>query len=178
MDRRQVKTRQAVYKAFVSLLGEKSYSAITIQDILDRADIGRSTFYAHFKTKDDLLDGLCGEIFGHVFAEKNESEPTHDFSKKKGLISELTHVLYHLKDNEGYVKAILASDSAEVFMRYFREHLRAVFEGEIEIVPFEIPRDYYLNHLVSGFVETVRWGMSNDCTPEELVRLFERLYMR
>ncbi len=55
LDRRSRRTEQALTVALIDLLGEKNYDAITIQDIVDRADVGRSTFYAHFQTKDDLL---------------------------------------------------------------------------------------------------------------------------
>jgi len=54
-DRRVRRTRQALTHALIDLVLEKRYDAITIQDLLDRADIGRSTFYAHYRGKEDLL---------------------------------------------------------------------------------------------------------------------------
>ncbi len=54
-DRRSQRTRQLLSEAFVQLLREKGYSAITVSDIIERADIGRSTFYSHYRDKDDLF---------------------------------------------------------------------------------------------------------------------------
>lgn len=67
MDRRSQRTRRAIYEAFSGLLARKKYSQITVQEILDAADIGRSTFYAHFSTKEDLLREIRDELFGHIF---------------------------------------------------------------------------------------------------------------
>ena len=67
MDRRQKKTRKAVFEAFTALLEKKPYSKISVQEILDAADIGRSTFYAHFETKDELLRALCTDILTMSF---------------------------------------------------------------------------------------------------------------
>jgi AcrR family transcriptional regulator len=54
-DRRVQRTRRQLHQALLSRILEKKYEAITVQDILDRADIGRSTFYTHFRDKDELL---------------------------------------------------------------------------------------------------------------------------
>ncbi|MGO4838809.1 helix-turn-helix domain-containing protein, partial [Rhizobiaceae sp. 2RAB30] len=56
IDRRVARTRTALYDALVALIRLKAYEEITVEDILREADIGRATFYAHFTSKDDLLE--------------------------------------------------------------------------------------------------------------------------
>jgi len=174
MDRRQQKTRRAVFKAFTSLLEKKPYSKISVQEIIDEADIGRSTFYSHFGTKDELLRAMCTDIFDHVFSDPLASESTHDFSLSgRDLKGEVTHILYHLRDNRASIKSILSCESGEMFMRYFKEYLARFFEKELEKHTFGVPKDYMLNHTVCDFAETVRWWMKNgDYSPENVAGFF------
>ena len=74
------KTREAVFSAFTKLLKDEPYSKSTVQEIIDTADIGRTTFYAHFETKDDLLSSLCTESI-----HRKKSVPS---SLKRSLPSE------------------------------------------------------------------------------------------
>ena len=67
MDRRQRKTRESIFGAFVELMSEKDFAHITVGEVIDRANVGRATFYAHFETKDFLLKELCRELFDHIF---------------------------------------------------------------------------------------------------------------
>ena len=55
VDRRVVRTRATLRQALHPLILKKGYEAVTIKDICDAANVGRSTFYAHFKSKDDLM---------------------------------------------------------------------------------------------------------------------------
>ena len=174
MDRRQKKTRKAVFEAFTGLLGTKSYSNISVQEIIDAANIGRSTFYAHFETKDELLHALCREIFEHVFSDELPKEDTHDFSsREKDLVGEITHILYHLNDNRPYIKSILSCESGEIFMNYFKEYLAELFSGELDKHRSDVPQDYMLNHMVCDFAETVRWWMKHaQYSAEDISRFF------
>lgn len=174
MDRRQQKTRKAIFDAFIRLLERKSFGNITVQEIIDEANIGRSTFYAHFETKDELLRAMCTEIFEHVFSAELEKERTHDFSEGgSALDREITHILYHVHDSRRYISGILSSESGDLFMRYFKEYLKTLFESAGIAQQPGIPRDYIMNHLVCDFAETVRWWMRNErYTPEEISSFF------
>lgn len=176
MDRRMQKTRESIFNAFSSLLSHKRYSKITVQEIIDEANIGRSTFYSHFETKDDLLKALCNDIFDHIFSEKLISESTHDFSCAcNDLEAKTTHILYHLKDSKRNIKGILSCESGELFLSVIKTYLDQLFSRFITKDSLEgVPKEYVVNHMAGSFVETVRWWIENDMaqSPEELTRYF------
>jgi AcrR family transcriptional regulator len=69
LDPRARRTRQLLQGAFVALLAEKSFHAITVQDIAERATVNRATFYAHFEDKQELLDSCVSETFRQQVAD-------------------------------------------------------------------------------------------------------------
>jgi AcrR family transcriptional regulator len=77
-DGPQTKTnkRDDIYAAFAKLLSKEPYSAITVKEIIDLANVGRSTFYSHFETKDDLLASISDDLFEHVFITQGKGEAT------------------------------------------------------------------------------------------------------
>ncbi len=178
MDRRQQKTREAIFKAFNRLLEKKHFNNITVQEILDEANVGRSTFYSHFETKDALLKEMCTDIFHHIFSHELQSEVSHDFScSDHGLQEKIMHLLYHLKDNKGNVLGVLSGESGELFMRYFREYLTTMFDQYPECLKEGVPRDFALNHLAGSFAEAVKWWIRTKMkmTPEELAGYYLKL---
>ena len=177
MDRRQKKTRRAVFDAFTKLLTKKNYANITVQEIIDEADIGRSTFYSHFETKDELLKELCREILDHVFDDEHLKRCTYcarsDCDKFEKIAD---HILFHIGESRAYIKSLLSSESGELFMRFFKEDLREQFSRIITFEDVDIPLDFRLNHIVCEFAETVRWWMKNDSiTPNEISRYYMRV---
>ena len=179
MDRRRQKTRNAIFDAFGTLLSSKSYSRITVQEIIDEADIGRTTFYSHFQTKDDLLKEMCTDLFEHVFSEDLSAESTHDFSMQTGdPHAMITHILYHLLDNKRNIIGILTCESGELFLGFFRQYLNELMAvrllGDTRHHTKKVSHDFLLSHITGSFVSMVQWWIKNKLrqTPEELTDSF------
>lgn len=175
MDRRQQKTRQAIFGAFSNLLAQKSFGNITVQEIIDEANVGRSTFYAHFETKEDLLKAMCTDIFQHVFSHDLEQESNHDFSHAgHDFEKEITHILYHLQDNRENLKGLFSCESGNIFMKYFKSYLCEMFPAYVEKLHYHAPAEYILNIAIGSFAETVRWWITEneEYTPEQIASFF------
>lgn len=179
MDRRQQKTRTAIFSAFTSLLAEKSYSKITVQEIIDAANVGRTTFYAHFETKDDLLKELCEELFGHIIGSAMDCTHTHGlYSDRSAPESVFCHLLQHLQENDKNIIALLSCESSEMFLRFFKDSLnelvRSQFINQNRKANTDIPEDFLINHISGSFVEMVLWWIKGHRkqTPEDLDRYF------
>lgn len=162
MDRRQKKTREAIFKAFSELLSKKEFSQITVAEIIELADVGRATFYAHFETKESLLEQLCHELFCHVFDSQLNcpSEHKHIFECDT-TSSVFEHLYHHFSKNDNNILGLLASRNNDVFLRYFKENLKELVKSQLHLFKndgeVELPLDFRINHICSTFVETLRW---------------------
>ena len=173
MDRRQRKTRQAIFEAFSELLETNRYENITVGDIIERADIGRSTFYSHFETKDTLLKAICSDIFEHIFKGDICDYPGHT----ENLQEKLAHILWHLKDHNKDVIGLLSCESADMFMGYIRDYLTELFSMHIGEFSKDVPDDFLLNHLTSSFCAAIKWCVKKklDISPEATAEYFMKL---
>lgn len=179
MDRRQQKTRTAIFSAFEKLLSKKNYNKITVQEIIDEANIGRTTFYAHFETKDDLLKALCEELFGHIMDSALDCSHTHGlYSNGNVPESIFCHLLQHLQENDKNILGLLSCESNDIFLRYFKsclsELIRTQFRNSIMQKTCDVPADFLINHISGSFVEMVLWWINGNLkyTPEQLDRYF------
>lgn len=179
MDRRQQKSRNAILNAFEELLAQRNYDKITVQQIIDKANVGRTTFYAHFETKDALLEEMCTNLFHHVFDNHPEVESTHDFSLSEGSFHKIvTHILYHLKDNGSNISKLLTGESSDIFLRYFTGYLNKLVVdcllGEMKRQNFVVPTSFLRNHVSGSFVIMVQWWIKNGMkeSPEDLAEYF------
>jgi len=179
MDRRQRKTKEAIFGAFTELLSEKRYGSITVGEIIERADIGRATFYAHFETKDFLLKELSHELFCHVFdllKGKNDHH-RHIFECNEGSFVFL-HLFKHIEGNDNQLKMLLSFRNNELFLQYFKSGLKDLL-ADIDAIGREgiaraLPREYWLEHIADAFIGTLRyWSVcAPDMSAEEINTLF------
>ena len=179
MDRRQKKTREAIFEAFTALLSRKHFSQITVGEIIEKADIGRATFYAHFETKDFLLKELCEELFCHIFDATQEGEHTHKhIFTCDAPSSVVVHLLQHLQKNDNQILTLLACENNGLFMQYFKESLKDLIRKYPDLFGAkrvkDIPAEYWINYISSTFVETVKWWIDNGMkeTPYDLSNYF------
>ena len=179
MDKRQIKSRAAIYRAFGECLKEAPYSQITVEDILKRSSVSRSTFYAHFKTKDDMVDSLIENIFHHVFSHALHQESTHDFSNESVLDYPhlFTHVLYHLRDEQELISVLFQSACRDRILEKLRENILPLVSRCVKDDVFpkkDVPEQMQIRHIAESFIVLVNYWFEQGCdtSPEETTERF------
>ena len=180
MDKRTERTLDNIYEAFTKLVNSKDYDDITIQDILDESGVGRSTFYTHFKTKDELLLRISKSIFDHVFSHSLQEEKSHDFSKDNFYDYRhlVTHILYHIRDEKELISGVLSSKGNDIFLDEFRSHLQKFADSYYNNYPYNpnniLPLDLKKSTMIESFITIIKYWISDgfEETPEKLTDMF------
>ena len=121
-DRRVRRTRAAIQAALTQLILEKGYDAVTVTDIIDRADIGRSTFYAHFTDKRDVFDDTIEELSGFLREHSGDGGGMFAFSLP---------MFEHIVEQRPVVRALFGNDGHSSAMRSTTVALRGVVLDEL-----------------------------------------------
>ena len=176
-DRRSLRTRQLVSDAMMQLMREKRYSAITVQDVLERAGIGRSTFYAHYFDKDDALASVV-ELMLATFDERlRRSEGAQGIVPSLELFRHAAEQrLFFQAMTRGQVGERLWEMSQTLLSRNIERALEQVREAEsAQVVPLPVMAHY----LAGAFFNMFKWWLEADMpyTPEQMDSIFQRLAM-
>jgi AcrR family transcriptional regulator len=177
-DRRTRKTRQILRDALLTLLKAKRYEDISVQDIIERADVARSTFYVHYVDKDDLLTGKHG-----IFAENlGEQMLAHAGKRSASAFSSRTW-FYHIQD-QGEILKLIAKDSA---MELAMKTLRGIIHNSIQdgmqvhdqMKAANVPLPLMVDYLADTLMTLIKWWFKNDMkyTPEQMDKMFQELVM-
>ena len=157
MDPRRERTSAAIRQAFVSLLCERDYAGITVQDILERAQVGRGTFYAHFRNKEELLAAQVRLVCEHSL----EGEGDADARDAGNPVGQVQHVLERLLEDRNGLRALVRGDSAERFADCLRHEIvrraRAAVPEHPGGAAGRMEREFLVHHIGASFVGMVRW---------------------
>jgi AcrR family transcriptional regulator len=172
-DRRSQRTRQALGDALVDLMMEKGYDAISVKDIIDHANVGRSTFYAHFADKEELfvsqLDRVVDVLSQHKPGENSNGNP---FFPSLGLFR-------HIHDQWKLYKILTWDSGVDLLTRHLHKSLSEKVEQNLLArgQAFEVPVPIIANFLAGSFLTLIKWWLDNKMTysPEQMDDIFQKL---
>ncbi len=179
-DRRVQRTRNMLFEAFLDLMMEKGYDAITVQDIIDRANVGRSTFYSHFADKEQLLLGSFGQLSEFLKLQR-VNYPIPEVSGEYRFGFSLA-MLQHVQSHKRIYKATVGKKGGAIVLQHMQRMLADLTRDEIAaFLPYStslpIPQDVAVDFVVNTFLTLLTWWMERNmpCSAAEMDRIFHRL---
>ena len=178
-DRRVLRTRNLLFEAFVDLMIEKGYEAITIQDIIDRANIGRSTFYLHFTDKEQLLLSSIDQLREFIKEQRinrSGSEVLGEYQFGFSLA-----MLQHAQSHKHLYKAIVGKKGGATVMYHMKQMLTALIGEDVAALltntSLLIPGEAVIDFVVNTFITLLTWWMEQNmpCSAAEMDRVFHKL---
>ena len=175
-DPRVRRTRDRLGDALIELLVEKPFDDITVQDVLDRAAVSRSTFYSHFKDKNDLFLSDADDFFAALATALSR------FGDKSERVVPVCELFAHIAEVQPFYKALIESGRIHDVWELGREHFARGIEQRLAEIPRarSIPaerRGLVAHGLAGSLVALVSWwvqrGMSE--SPQEMDALFHQL---
>jgi AcrR family transcriptional regulator len=179
VDRRVRRTRQLLRDALLALITEKGYARVTVQDIIDRADVGRSTFYVHFRDKEDLLVYGLEELRSPFGPELHASDPSQP---QRPAPSSTLAVFEHFAHYRDVWKAMAGRRGADTFTQYLHGFLSELLRDQLSArapdSQTQVPVDALVEFAASTLIGLgMHWWLGNDLphTPQEIDQIYRRL---
>lgn len=179
-DRRVRRTHDLLRAALLALIQEKGYHRITVQDILDRADVGRSTFYAHFRDKDDLLRSGFEDVRAALDSERAAAEAgavkSTDFLRPLLVVFEHVEEHRHLwcamtqKGGADLITRVMSESVAELVQEHFRSHFAEDKTDEMQL-------EAAMQFVRGACIGLLIWWLDNEVpySADEIHSMFRRM---
>lgn len=175
-DRRTQRTRQTLSHALIDLIQEKRYAAITVQDICDRANVGRSTFYAHYRDKDDLLASNFQEVMDSLGSQIQLREGQ--------LVFPVTPLFQHVQEHHHLYKALAWGGGFDVLLRAGQRQWHAQIEAQLATLLDDgrspaLPLEVVTAYLAGALQNMLLWWLERKMpySPERMGEMFQQLVM-
>jgi AcrR family transcriptional regulator len=177
-DRRVRRTRSLLRAALIELILERGYDRVTVQDILDRADVGRSTFYSHYQSKDELLLSGLREL--EETLRERMASPESRQHEHATLMAPLQPLFEHAQDHHALFQAMhprraggpaLRAGRAmlyDVMATHLRRRLAVTDEGRLDLA---------VTFVINGLFGVVIWWLDTQPqrSAESVYADFDRL---
>jgi AcrR family transcriptional regulator len=181
-DRRVRRTRRALADALLSLLNEKRYEAVTVQDILDRADVGRSTFYAHFLDKDSLLLDAFRAMRQQHSLPGSATEPAEPggFAWSRDTFGWSLDMLHQFESASSLYSSMVGSPGCAIAVEEMERELDGIVRRDLAALagrhPSRVP-DMVVRFVVTAFMSILPWWLEHPdaLSVEEVDRVFRVL---
>ncbi len=176
-DRRVQRTRELLKNALMQLIHEKGYDAVTIQDVVDRANVGRTTFYSHYQSKDDLLLDHYADFASHLV------ENTLSYADLMGdnPPADLVQLLQNLNEGEAIYTTIMRGKDAEFILRgvylQMMQNLTASLQAAFPDTQPAYPLDLLVNYIVRSQHALMDWWLTGRSahSAEDVARLLHHM---
>ncbi len=184
VDRRVQRTRELLSLALMNLIVEQGYESITVQNIIDRANLGRSTFYAHYRDKEDLLmSGLEEVVHNLMRGMEATAGETQGIATTRRILSALP-MFTHAQEQYELHKAIIAGRGVDVILKTIQRHLSLHLEEElIQHLPAghtpTIPLNVVATYLAGTLLNLLIWWLEQNLpySPQRMDEIFQELAM-
>jgi AcrR family transcriptional regulator len=181
-DRRVRRTRALLQDALTRLMIEKGYEAVTVQDIIDRADVGRATFYAHFADKRTLLGSRLEDLRASLVERQREALSRTGTSAASRALSFSRAMLEHAADGLPLWRAIAGAGSGAFVLRRLHEIVADLVRTDLVamgITRASAQREMLTQHVTGAFMAVMTWWLDAGAKMaiEEVDETFRRIVM-
>lgn len=181
-DRRVQRTRKVLQDALVELMLEKGYEAVTVQDIIDRANVGRSTFYAHFLDKQALLQSGFEQL--HQFLAELVVVPAAASGTDRPALCFSLAMFQHVESYHRVWQAIVGKQGGAIVQREIQRLFADLVQQELAALvpsgaPLPVPLAVVVEYTVSAYMGLLAWWLEQKlpCSAAEMDRRFRALTM-
>jgi AcrR family transcriptional regulator len=192
IDRRVSRTRRNLQGSLLSLILEKGYDSVTVEEITNRADLGRTTFYLHYRDKEDLLMQAVQDLVDDLVSELSQT-PFDNWKQRSRadsgdvFISAIALAFHHVAINADLYRVLLRGEGTYSALKRLRHILNDAISGliqyftalsQVELRP-QVPMDVFLNGLAGAWIGLLTWWLEEDMpySSEEMAVMFQRMFM-
>ena len=183
-QKRKARTRELLKQCTMELLLEKNYTDLTIQDITDRADLARGTFYVHFSDKEDITWTLLREGIDALGQEVLSEYTEESYPRRKYL--SLMRMFEFAQQNRDLLRVMLGDKGHPAFTKRIQDYLcvfleRGLVDGVFQAaVVTDIPMKFAAQFMTGAMVRVMLWSIEDDVdyTPAQMAKYFYEVIYR